>query len=1475
LIWLLLTTTALTPIRLMQPALAADVVVNAGSTAKISTPNGGNGVPVIDIAKPNASGVSHNQYDKFNVNSIGLVLNNANSITQSKLAGYLPANTNLGGGPMASLILNEVVAANRSVLNGFIEVNGQRADVVIANPYGITCNGCGFINTPRVTLSTGSPTLAGDGSLTSFNVAQGDILISGAGLNASNQDIMDLVARKISFDGPVNAKDMIAAAGPNVWGYSSRTVTGSATGSGAVPDYAIDSTLLGGMYANRIRLIATEAGVGVRMLGDAAATGQDFSLTSAGKITLTNNNISAGTNISVSSSTTGADALSASGTAMTAGGDVSLTNTSGGGATLSGGTVKAGGNLSVQQDALSDSASGAGGDLNKRSAIGSVTISATNAAVLNGVSYQAGTTLGTTTATISVDATGGATLGATGAITLTATGLDAAGSGTPARAMDLSGAGIKSNAGITLDAQQGGIRTAAGGGIEATAGNVAINAKTSIANAATIVADAGNITIRSNNAGGGNLGIVNSATLRANGTLDISGNGATPNDAVDVTNQSAGKLLGGTVSVKAASLDNAGGLQGSSGVAINITNALTNQSTGTLITSTVSQSGQTDQVIAGSISNGGVLQSANALTVTGTTAVSNSGKLLAVNALTVQGGSAGTKLAVTNSGSGIMQAGGVLSVTGQGGGNNMDLTVSGGTLLGDVATLTGQTITNSGTIQGTNGATLSAATALINQSGGVVILSTQASQDEAISAPTITNAGTLQSGGSLTVTGTTAVNNSGKLLAANALTVQGSSAGTKLTVTNSGSGVMQAVGVLSVTGQGGGNNMDLTVSGGTLLGNTATLSGQTITNAGTIQGTNGTTLSAATALTNQSGGVMILSTQASQDEAISAPTITNDGTLQSGGSLTVTGTAAVNNSGKLLAANALTVQGTSGTKLVVTNSGSGVMQAGSGLSVTGNGGGTNMDLTVSGGTLRGDTATLSGQTITNAGTIQGTNGTTLAATTLTNQSGGKMILSTGASQNETLTLTTLTNAGTLQSGGALTINSGTGGINNSGTLLAGSAMTIQGQSSSAYTLTNDGRIQGTTVSIDGGGGSHNVTLAGTVSSADIKATTGALILYGLGLTTAGGIEAATTLDVSGTSISLTGSSASLLAGTNGTVTSTGSISNAGMMFAGTNLGVTGTSITNSSTGGIAAGSALTLTANSGAISNSGALYSGSALTASATSDFTNAATGTVNSGGTIGITVPGTFTNNNTINAAGNITIGANAFRNEGSASGGGAGSVDASSSAVIPNWGNQTGQWPPSQLQVNSSSISVPATSYNDHNVTSSVDATAYNTAYINSFSGTAGKFDLLRESYTATAQYSGPVSVSVQRWASIISNGGTLNVWGTSGSGSGFTTGTNQAGLLSAGTVNLKGNGGGSTFTAGIATTMTINYTMGWDVLLAYYHQNLTDVMGAPKVFDCVGSDSSNCTLVRRGRRNAPMGAPFKAVAPMAARRASVPPT
>ncbi|MFS2097307.1 filamentous hemagglutinin N-terminal domain-containing protein, partial [Pseudomonas sp. Pseusp11] len=79
------------------------------------------------------------------------------------------------------------------------EVAGQSARVIVANPYGISCNGCGFINTPRVTLTTGKPVLD-NGRLDRFQVDQGSVSIDGAGLNANNVDRFEIITRSAKIN---------------------------------------------------------------------------------------------------------------------------------------------------------------------------------------------------------------------------------------------------------------------------------------------------------------------------------------------------------------------------------------------------------------------------------------------------------------------------------------------------------------------------------------------------------------------------------------------------------------------------------------------------------------------------------------------------------------------------------------------------------------------------------------------------------------------------------------------------------------------------------------------------------------------------------------------------------------------------------------------------------------------------------------------------------------------------------------------------------------------------------------------------------------------------------------------------------------------------------------------------------------------------------------------------------------------------
>lgn len=243
--------------------------------------NTANGVPQVNIQTPSVAGVSRNTYNQFDVASQGAILNNSASNVQTQLGGWVQGNPSLAGGT-ARVILNEVNASNPSLLNGFIEVAGDRAQVVIANPAGISCNGCGFINANRATLTTGTPVMNG-GSLEGYVVRGGTITIGGNGMDASQADYTDIIARSVEINAGLWANDLKVSAGANQVSAGHTQVTPIA-GTGSTPAFAIDVAQLGGMYAGKIHLIGTEAGVGVRNAGTLGASAGEVALTVDGEL---------------------------------------------------------------------------------------------------------------------------------------------------------------------------------------------------------------------------------------------------------------------------------------------------------------------------------------------------------------------------------------------------------------------------------------------------------------------------------------------------------------------------------------------------------------------------------------------------------------------------------------------------------------------------------------------------------------------------------------------------------------------------------------------------------------------------------------------------------------------------------------------------------------------------------------------------------------------------------------------------------------------------------------------------------------------------------------------------------------------------------------------------------------------------------------------------------------------------------------
>ncbi len=259
----------------LQPAIvSAGSIVPAIGAGGPAMDAAGNGVPVVNIVAPDASGLSHNRYRAFSVDNAGAILNNSAMPAPTQLGGYIEANPNLGNGT-ARLILNEVTGDARSTLGGYLEVAGTPAEVVVANPHGITCNGCGFINTPRAMLTTGVPLL--DGGLAGYRVTGGDITVLGAGVNTDNVDVFTLLSRAVQVQAGIYADDLRVGTGAGDFDIDGNLVSHATTDAGA-PAFAIDSTALGGIHANRIRLVATEDGVGVRIAAPVAAQTGDLIL---------------------------------------------------------------------------------------------------------------------------------------------------------------------------------------------------------------------------------------------------------------------------------------------------------------------------------------------------------------------------------------------------------------------------------------------------------------------------------------------------------------------------------------------------------------------------------------------------------------------------------------------------------------------------------------------------------------------------------------------------------------------------------------------------------------------------------------------------------------------------------------------------------------------------------------------------------------------------------------------------------------------------------------------------------------------------------------------------------------------------------------------------------------------------------------------------------------------------------------------
>ncbi len=597
-LWLVLYTQIWTPVLAQTLPISVDQNV-AGQKPVVGVANG---VPVVNIAPPSAGGVSNNRFTQFNVGPSGVVLNNSGAASQTQVAGQVAGNPMLGN-QRATTILNQVTAPNPSQLRGMLEVAGNRANVIVANPAGITCNGCGFLNANRATLTTGKPVIGADGTL-GFDIASGRLAIEGAGLYGANLSQLDLLARTLELNAQVWADRLNVVAGSARVGYDGIDVSALAGAGSGTTGVSIDVAALGGMYANSIRLIGTEAGVGVNIGGNLAAlTGTLYVAANGDVKILPSGRMQAATGLSVQSSgdIVNRGTVAAGGAlALTAGGKVANHN-----------AMSSAGNASIvarQLDNRGAFTAGLQAD-GAISPLGALSVQV-------GSLQNAGTLMAGGNATVTADALGlsGGKLVAGGALTLDASGAvtnragAVYGGSVMLRAASLDNTGGKLTSGGALTSRlTGGVDNTSG--TLAGAGAVDISGQ-SVVNTAGGVISGDSVALR------GATGINNQGgAVQANGTLRMETAGALDNQG--------GKLLGGTADIQAASLDNRNGVAQADGqLSVASTGALQNEGGGLY--------GGTAGIKTASLSNtGGKVVSGGALDLTASGNLDNTGGTLA------------------------------------------------------------------------------------------------------------------------------------------------------------------------------------------------------------------------------------------------------------------------------------------------------------------------------------------------------------------------------------------------------------------------------------------------------------------------------------------------------------------------------------------------------------------------------------------------------------------------------------------------------------------------------------------------------------------------------------------------------------------------------------------------------------------------------------------------------------------------------
>ncbi|MBR8036505.1 hemagglutinin repeat-containing protein [Burkholderia vietnamiensis] len=896
----------------MNPIWANAQIVGGGAHAPavVQTPNG---LPQVNINTPSAAGVSLNTYNQFDVQKNGAILNNASTIVNTQQAGYINGNPNLSAGQAARIIVNQVNSTAASQIKGYVEIAGSRAEIVLANPAGIVVDGGGFINTSRAVLTTGVPQFGADGSLTGFNVNRGLVTVQGAGLDTSNVDQTDIIARAVQANAAIYAKNLNVIAGTNQVNHDTLAATQIA-GDGPAPAVAIDVAQLGGMYANRVFLVGNSAGVGVANAGTIAAQAGDLTLQSDGRLVLAGKTTASG-NLAMSASggiqnsgtTYAQQSLSANTAAdLTNSGTLAAQQN----ATVNAGSVNSTGTLGAGVN--NDGSVAHGGDLNL-SASGQLTATGQNVAggnaSLTGGSVNLAGSQTAANGNLSLNATAGdvnlsnATTSAQGAIQANASGtvINDHGSLSSGNSTTLTGGNLSNQ-----------------GGKVSSQGQLAVNVAGQIANQSGELVSESTANVRGG-AIANNRGTVQSATgmtvagvsldntagritsLNSDG-LSVTTSGQLTNAAGTTANGAQGGVIGGNgdvtvhggnvvnhgtmtsstnLQVSGQSIDNSGGaLQATQKVAVDAGARLINNG-GSIVAQTAVLSGTALDNSAGAVK-------ADKVSLNATDLVNRGGTITQIGSGAMSVNVSGT---LDNSGGGTLQT------------NSTDLTLGAAAIVNDGGTIThasngtltidngtGRVSNVGGTITG-NGR-VAARTGTLNNTAGVI--SGQTGLMATVASALDNTGGKLLSNADLGIAGGTLKNDNGRISANTNALIQGR------TLSNSGGSI--AASTLTVTASELLDN-----SQGTLEANQLALTAPNLTNHnGTITqyGSSAMNVDVSNTIDNSSGGVI---QTRSTDLTLSPATLINDhGTITHVGAGTLTlgnGANAISNAGGKIVGN--------------------------------------------------------------------------------------------------------------------------------------------------------------------------------------------------------------------------------------------------------------------------------------------------------------------------------------------------------------------------------------------------------------------------------------------------------------------------------------------------------------------------------------------------------------------------------------------